>query len=48
MLDFLFVTSPSNARNPHPPYYFMYLASYLRESGLYNIDNKGGDNNETI
>lgn len=45
MLDFLFITSPTNARNPHPPYYFLYLASYLRNKGL-NIelaDIKGGD-----
>ena len=45
MLDFLFITSPTNARNPHPPYYFMYLASYLRNKGLdvKIIDPKGGD-----
>jgi radical SAM superfamily enzyme YgiQ (UPF0313 family) len=43
--DFLFITSPTNARNPHPPYYFMYLAAYLRGKGLKVkiIDSKGGD-----
>ena len=45
MIDFLFITSPTNARNPHPPYYFMALAAYLREKGLkvQIIDPKGGD-----
>lgn len=45
MLDFLFIVSPTNARNPHPPYYFMYLAAYLRNKGLKVkiIDVKGGD-----
>jgi len=45
MLDFLFITTPTNARNPHPPYYFMYLAAYLRNKGLRVkiIDPKGGD-----
>jgi|GEM_PF-3042852 len=45
MLDFLFITSPTNARNPHPPYYFLYLAAYLRKKGLNVdiIDVKGGD-----
>lgn len=45
MLDFLFITSPTNARNPHPPYYFLYLAAYLRDKGLKVdiIDSKGGD-----
>lgn len=45
MLDFLFITSPTNARNPHPPYYFLYLAAYLRAKGLEVkiIDPKGGD-----
>lgn len=48
--DFLFITSPTNARNPHPPYYFMYLASYLRNKGLkVNIlDVKGGDKPKDI
>ncbi|MBW8001729.1 MAG: B12-binding domain-containing radical SAM protein [Planctomycetes bacterium] len=45
MLDFLFITSPTNARNPHPPYYFLYLSAYLREKGLRVkiVDVKGGD-----
>jgi len=45
MLDFLFITSPTNARNPHPPYYFMSLAAYLRGKGcsVRIIDQKGGD-----
>jgi len=44
-LDFLFITSPTNARNPHPPYYFLYLAGYLRGFGcsVRIIDPKGGD-----
>lgn len=45
MLDFLFITSPTNARSPHPPYYFLALAAYLRERGrkVRIIDVKGGD-----
>lgn len=45
MLDFLFITSPSNARNPHPPYYYLSLCAYLRQKGLSVkiIDTKGGD-----
>ena len=45
MFDFLFITSPTNARNPHPPYYFLYLAAYLIKRGLKVkiIDVKGGD-----
>ena len=45
MLDFLFITSPTNARSPHPPYYFLNLAAYLRDKGLKVriIDVKGGD-----
>ena len=34
MIDFLFITSPTNAPVPHPPYYFLYLAAYLRSKGL--------------
>jgi len=50
MIDFLFITSPSNARNPHPPYYFMYLAAYLRDKGLKVkiLDPKGGDRPKDI
>lgn len=50
MIDFLFITSPSCARNPHPPYYFMYLAAYLKEKGLKVkiIDPKGGDKPKDI
>lgn len=50
MLDFLFITSPSYASNPHPPYYFMYLAAHLRQKGLSIkiVDVKGGDTPEDI
>jgi radical SAM superfamily enzyme YgiQ (UPF0313 family) len=50
MLDFLFITSPSYAANPHPPYYFIYLAAYLRAKGLKVkiLDPKGGDKDQDI
>jgi len=34
MLDFLFITSPTNARDYHPPYYYLYLMAYLEKHGL--------------
>ena len=48
MLDFLFITSPSNASNPHPPYYFLYLIQYLENAGFSCklIDPKGKDTPE--
>ncbi len=50
MIDFLFITSPSYTSNPHPPYYFMYLAAYLKKRGLQVkiIDPKGGDSKNDI
>lgn len=44
-VNFQFVTSPSNARAYHPPYYFLHLAAYLRKIGfrVSIIDPKGMD-----
>jgi len=43
--DFLFISSPTNARNPHPPYYFLALSAYLEEQGFSVdiLDLKGND-----
>ena len=52
MLDFLFITSPTNYDNPHPPYYFMYLAGYLRSKGLsvkiLDIKKRGSNYADTV
>ena len=34
MLDFLFISSPTNMTSKHMPYYFLYLAGYLKEKGF--------------
>ena len=34
MLDFLFIVSPTNATNPYPPFYYLYLTAYLEAHGF--------------
>ena len=33
-IDILFIVSPSNARSPHMPFYFLYLTGYLEKHGF--------------
>lgn len=34
MIDFLFINSPNNMNSSFPPFYFMYLAAYLKRHGF--------------
>ena len=33
-IDILFVVSPTNAREPYMPFYYLYLARYLEKHGF--------------